>query len=96
MSLRASSSATAHPITPPPTITTSAAAGARLIAETLGLALNTERAEVPDDVAALVTARTEARAAKDYAKADEIRDQLTALGWTVEDSADGPVARPIG
>ncbi len=73
-----------------------AAAGARLIADTLGIALTTGEAEVPAEVAALVAARTEARSAKDYAKADEIRDRLTALGWTVEDSVDGPIARPLG
>ncbi|MEM9613182.1 MAG: cysteine--tRNA ligase [Actinomycetota bacterium] len=73
-----------------------AAAGARLVADTLGLAINVDEAEIPADVAALVEARTEARAAKDYAKADEIRDRLTALGWAVEDSADGPIARHLG
>lgn len=73
-----------------------AAAGARLIADTLGLTLNVDEADVPDEVAALVAARTEARAARDYAKADEIRDELTALGWSVEDSPEGPVARPLG
>jgi cysteinyl-tRNA synthetase len=38
--------------------------------------------------------REEARAAKDYAKADEIRDRLAELGWTVRDSADGPQLVP--
>ena len=31
----------------------------------------------------------EARKNKDWAKADELRAQLEALGWTVEDSAQG-------
>ena len=34
--------------------------------------------------------RQEARAAKDFARADEIRDELAELGWEVRDSADGP------
>jgi cysteinyl-tRNA synthetase len=34
--------------------------------------------------------RTAARARKDYATADAIRDQLTAAGVTVEDTPDGP------
>ena len=37
--------------------------------------------------------RQEARAAKDFARADEIRDELAALGWEVRDSADGSAAR---
>jgi cysteinyl-tRNA synthetase len=38
----------------------------------------------------LMGEREEARAAKDFARADEIRDRLAELGWTVRDSADGP------
>ncbi len=38
----------------------------------------------------LLQERQDARAAKDFARADEIRDQLAALGWEVRDSADGP------
>ena len=34
--------------------------------------------------------RTAARARKDYAAADAVRDQLTAAGVAVEDTADGP------
>ena len=50
--------------------------------------------EVPDDVLALAAARDEARAAKDWARADAIRDELTDAGWAVEDSADGTQVRP--
>ena len=38
---------------------------------------------------ALVTARSEARAAKDFAEADRIRDELNRLGVTVKDNKDG-------
>ncbi len=38
---------------------------------------------------ALVTARSAARAAKDFAEADRIRDELSQLGVTVKDSKDG-------
>jgi cysteinyl-tRNA synthetase len=38
---------------------------------------------------ALLAEREEARAAKDFARADEIRDKLAELGWEVRDSADG-------
>jgi cysteinyl-tRNA synthetase len=37
----------------------------------------------------LLDEREEARAAKDFERADEIRDRLAELGWEVRDSADG-------
>lgn len=51
-----------------------------------------EEAFVPDDeVQALLDARKAARAAKDWAKSDEIRDALKAKGLTVKDLPDGSV-----
>lgn len=47
----------------------------------------------PAEVDALLVARKEAREAKDWAQADTIRDQLTALGVVVMDSAEGVVWR---
>jgi cysteinyl-tRNA synthetase len=44
----------------------------------------------------LVEARQAARAARDYAAADRIRDELIEFGVTVEDRADGPVWRRTG
>ena len=43
------------------------------------------------DIEALVVSRTEAKANKDFAEADRIRDELTAMGITVEDTANGPI-----
>jgi cysteinyl-tRNA synthetase len=37
----------------------------------------------------LLAERSEARKNKDYARADEIRDQLDAIGVEIMDSADG-------
>jgi cysteinyl-tRNA synthetase len=34
--------------------------------------------------------REQARAAKDFGRADAIRDELAKLGWEVRDSAAGP------
>jgi cysteinyl-tRNA synthetase len=45
-------------------------------------------------VLALVEARTQARAAKDWAAADAARDELLALGWVIRDGADGPELVP--
>ncbi|MGC9222009.1 MAG: CysS/YqeB C-terminal domain-containing protein [Solirubrobacteraceae bacterium] len=39
-------------------------------------------------------ARQRARAAGDWARADELRDQLRDLGWQVRDGADGPELLP--
>ena len=41
------------------------------------------------EVLALVESRQEARAEKDFGKSDRLRDQIAALGWTVQDSPDG-------
>ncbi len=48
--------------------------------------------EGPDDAAidALVHARVAARAAKDWGRADELRDELAALDIVVEDTPQGP------
>ena len=50
--------------------------------------------EVPADVDALVADRTAARAARDYARADAIRDELAAQGWDVVDGPAGSTLRP--
>jgi cysteinyl-tRNA synthetase len=47
-------------------------------------------AEADSAAAELMSEREAARAAKDFAKADEIRDRLADLGWEVRDSAEGP------
>ena len=44
----------------------------------------------PAEAVALMQEREAARAAKDFARADAIRDELKALGWVVQDLADGP------
>jgi cysteinyl-tRNA synthetase len=44
---------------------------------------------IPSGVKELVVARAAARDAKEWQQSDEIRDQITALGWTVKDTKDG-------
>ena len=63
---------------------------ALLIAGVLGIELG-HADEAPAEVVELASQRAEAKANKDFARADEIRDQLVEAGWRVEDSADGPV-----
>jgi cysteinyl-tRNA synthetase len=55
----------------------------------LGLRSTKEDAIVDDHAAALATERDAARAAKHWAKADALRDELVALGWKLEDGPDG-------
>ncbi len=50
-------------------------------------------AEVDEASAKLVAERDEARKNKDFARADALRDELVALGWTVEDTATGTAIR---
>lgn len=44
---------------------------------------------VPDEVIAVAEERKQARANKDWAKSDELRDKLKSLGYSVKDSKDG-------
>jgi cysteinyl-tRNA synthetase len=45
--------------------------------------------EADPDAQALLAEREEARAGKDFGRADEIRDRLAELGWEVRDGAEG-------
>ena len=51
------------------------------------------RAEVADRVDALLAERERARDSKDWARADEIRDEIASMGVVVEDGPDGPTWR---
>ncbi len=55
----------------------------------------TEPDPLADQVEPLLLQRTEARAAKDWARADAIRDELDALGVEVMDTPAGPEWRKI-
>lgn len=46
-------------------------------------------AEAPSEVVALAQARAAARAARDFARADELRDEIAASGWVVVDGPEG-------
>lgn len=59
--------------------------------ESLGLDLTrgVESASVPDEVQALMEQRAHARALKDWAASDTLRDQIAGLGWEVRDTSAG-------
>jgi cysteinyl-tRNA synthetase len=59
----------------------------------LGLELAGGEAELPAEVTELTRDRDAARAARDWAAADRIRDRLTTLGWVVEDTPAGTRVR---
>lgn len=50
---------------------------------------------VPEEVQALAAERREARAAKDFARADALRDAIAELGYRVVDSPEGSTFEPI-
>ncbi len=53
--------------------------------------LDPARQAIKDDVEALLARRAIARAAKDWESADQIRDELAAMGVVVKDTPDGVV-----
>ena len=55
----------------------------------LNILANDAPTEIPEDVKALVDARTQARADKNWAEADRIRDELASRGVILEDTKDG-------
>jgi cysteinyl-tRNA synthetase len=69
----------------------------REMLELVGLSTLTqpdEGAEADPKAEKLMAEREGARAAKDFERADAIRDELAELGWTVRDSAAGPTLVP--
>jgi cysteinyl-tRNA synthetase len=50
----------------------------------------------PPEAARLLAERQEARAERDFERADRIRDELAALGWEVRDTAEGPRLVALG
>ena len=59
--------------------------GARALAD----AADEAQSDIPAEVLALVEARKAARQAKDFTKADAIRDEITALGWEIRETREG-------
>ncbi|MGA3163222.1 MAG: cysteine--tRNA ligase [Verrucomicrobiota bacterium] len=50
---------------------------------------------VPAELTALLEARQAARKAKDFKRADAIRDELKAKGWIIEDTPKGPKLKKL-
>jgi cysteinyl-tRNA synthetase len=73
-----------------------AAAAAHEICRAVGLELRPGGGsdDVAADAVALARQRDEARARKDFATSDALRDQLQAMGYVVQDTPDGTRIRP--
>jgi cysteinyl-tRNA synthetase len=56
--------------------------------------LDPDTESAPSEVLALRDAREGARARRDYAEADRLREQLQEAGWEVRDGPDGPELLP--
>jgi len=51
--------------------------------------------EIPEEVKKLLEYRQAARQAKDWTRSDEVRKQIQALGWEVEDTAEGQKTKKL-
>jgi cysteinyl-tRNA synthetase len=60
----------------------------------LGIGTKSE-AELPAEILALAEARTAAKKAKDFKRADAIRGELKAKGWVIEDTPKGPKLKKV-
>jgi cysteinyl-tRNA synthetase len=77
----------------PPERAVALAAAVLALFDAVGLHLGGGDGEVPAEVRALATARDEARANRDWVRADRLRQDLEADGWIVEDTATGTTIR---
>ncbi len=55
----------------------------------------TEEIELPDEVKALLEERKAARKERNFALADALRDKITALGYSVEETRQGTVVKKL-
>lgn len=65
--------------------------------EVLGLGLTAHRTaetSIPHEVQALVSTRETARANRDFAESDRLRDEIEKAGFSVLDTKDGQVVKP--
>ena len=61
----------------------------------LGVGAKVLAAEAPAEIHALLEERQAARKAKDFRRADVIRDELKAKGWAIEDTPKGPKLKRV-
>lgn len=59
------------------------------LCDVLGIILTQKEENLDADIEALIRERQDARKAKNFARADEIRDQLLQMGIVLEDTREG-------
>ncbi|MFW5996790.1 MAG: cysteine--tRNA ligase [Lentisphaeria bacterium] len=59
------------------------------------LDIEDKQTEIPEYVKYRLEERQQARKAKDFKKADAIRDELKAEGWVIEDTPKGPIVKNV-
>ena len=64
------------------------------LTKVLGI-MEEEREEISNDIEELIKERNEARKNKDFARADEIRDELKNMGIEIEDTRSGTTWKRI-
>ena len=64
------------------------------IDDILGLGLE-NKDQVPEAVKDLAEERKKARTEKNWAESDRIRDEITKLGYTVEDTSKGAIIKKL-
>ena len=60
-----------------------------VLASALGLLYNQGKSALEEEIEKLIEERQQARKNKNFARADEIRDELKARGIVLEDTKDG-------
>jgi cysteinyl-tRNA synthetase len=61
----------------------------KFIDEAFGLEIGKTTPDISDDIKAKIVERTAAKESKEYATADKLRDEISAQGVELLDSADG-------
>lgn len=80
----------------PDTVTKQDAMGLAVVIEALGVKLPTlEAADIPEEIKALAETRLQARADKNWAESDRLRDELTQRGWLIKDAPGGYEVEPL-
>ena len=68
----------------------------QIIFQLFGLVYSQAKSVVPEEVAILAHLRQEARQAKDFQKADEYREKIELLGYSVKDTPEGFELQSLG
>jgi len=61
----------------------------------LGFDFKFEEEVVPEEVGKLAVLRLEAKKSKDWARADELRDKISSMGYSIEDTGDSYVVKRL-